>query len=235
MKFIAPFLATLLLAPAAFAVDGAVCLLPFNGKDLTGWEAGKGSGKNNQWTVGEAKVSAANTKELEVKAGPGVLVNATKHHGDSQDLHTTEKFGDVHIELEVMVPQGSNSGIYVMGEYEVQVLDSHGKLDKDMTPGDIGAIYSAAVPKVNASKAPGEWQKFVIEFHAPKFDQSGKKTANAKFVKVELNGKVLHENVEMKGPTPGGVSGKEAAQGPLMFQGNHGPVAYRNIQICPLK
>ena len=63
----------------------------------------------------------------------------------------------------------------------------------------------------------------------------GKKTANAKFLVVKLNGKILHENVEMKGPTPSGVTGKEAATGPIMFQGDHGPVAFRNINITPLK
>jgi hypothetical protein len=98
----------------------------------------------------------------------------------------------------------------------------------------MGALYSAAPPKVNASKPPGEWQKFVIEFRAPKFDAAGKKIANAKFVKVVLNDQVLHENVEMKGVTPTGVTGKESATGPLMFQGDHGPVAYRNIKITPL-
>jgi hypothetical protein len=62
-----------------------------------------------------------------------------------------------------------------------------------------------------------------------------KKVTNARFVKVTLNDVVLHENVEMKGPTPSGVTGKEAAEGPLMFQGDHGPVAYRNIKITPRK
>ncbi|MEM7392981.1 MAG: family 16 glycoside hydrolase, partial [Verrucomicrobiota bacterium] len=75
------------------------------------------------------------------------------------------------------------------------------------------------------------WQKYVIDFQAPEFDDSGKKVANAKFIKVTLNGHTLHENVEMKGPTPAGVTGREAAKGPLMFQGDHGPVAYRNIKI----
>ena len=101
-----------------------------------------------------------------------------------------------------------------------------------LTQGDLGALYSAAAPKKNASKKPGEWQKFVIEFQAPKFD-GGKKIANAKFVKVTLNGVVLHENVEMKQQTPGGLTGKEHPTGPLMFQGDHGPVAFRNIKITP--
>jgi hypothetical protein len=103
-----------------------------------------------------------------------------------------------------------------------------------MGQGDMGAIYGAAPPAVNACKKPGEWQKYVIEFQAPKFDSDSKKVENAKFLKVELNGRVLHENLEMPGPTPGGVTGKEAPIGPLMFQGNHGPVAYRNIIVKPL-
>ena len=93
----------------------------------------------------------------------------------------------------------------------------------------------AQPPRTNACKKPGEWQKYQIDFLAPKFDASGKKTANAKFLVVKLNGKILHENVEMKGPTPSGVTGREAATGPIMFQGDHGPVAYRNIKITPLK
>jgi hypothetical protein len=218
-----------LLATATLAFAGPET--PFNGKDLTGWEfKNKAAAK---WTVGEATMSASDSKLLEVKPGDGALVNVVAGHNQSHDIYSTEKYGDMRLELEVMVPKGSNSGIYVMGEYEVQVFDSHGK--KDMTPGDMGAIYSAAVPKVNASKAPGEWQKYVIEFRAPKFDEKGNKTKNAVFVKVELNGTVLHENVEMKGPTPGGLTGREAATAPIMFQGDHGAVAYRNIRISPLK
>jgi hypothetical protein len=95
----------------------------------------------------------------------------------------------------------------------------------------MGAIYGAQPPKVNACKKPGEWQKYVIDFQAPGYDAAGKKTSNAKFIKVDLNGQTLHQNVEMKGPTPSGVTGKEAANGPIMFQGDHGPVAYRNIKI----
>ncbi|MCI0682111.1 MAG: DUF1080 domain-containing protein [Gemmataceae bacterium] len=93
-----------------------------------------------------------------------------------------------------------------------------------------GGLYGAAAPRVNAARKPGEWQKFVIEFQAPRFE-GGKKTSNARFLKVTLNDQVIHENVEMKGPTPSGVTGKEAPTGPLMFQGDHGPVAYRNIRI----
>ncbi|OQA00070.1 MAG: hypothetical protein BWY71_00851 [Planctomycetes bacterium ADurb.Bin412] len=131
------------------------------------------------------------------------------------------------------MPKDSNSGVYVMGEYEIQVLDSYGR--ETMGPGDMGAIYGAAPAPVNACKKPGQWQKYVIDFQAPKFDASGNKIANAKFIKVELNGQILHKDLEMPAQTPGGVTEKENAAGPLMFQGNHGPVAYRNIRIAPLK
>jgi hypothetical protein len=207
---------------ALFAV--AQAQEPFNGKDLAGWKL-KGPEAKSKWKVGKASLDPADPKKFAVAEG-AELVNAA---GGGVDLYTEAKFGDAVIELELMVPKGSNSGVYVMGEYEVQVLDSFGK--EKMGTGDIGALYGAAPPKLNASKAPGEWQKMVIDFRAPKFGADGKKTANATFVKIELNGQVIQENVEMKGPTPAGVTGKEAATGPLMFQGDHGPVAFRGIKV----
>ena len=201
-------------------------LQAFDGKSTTGWKAKEE--KKSQWKIGVAALDPANSSKLVLKEGSGELVNV----GPGTDLFTEAKFGDCVIEVEFMVPKGSNSGIYVMGEYEVQVLDSHGKADDKLTQGDLGALYSAAAPKVNAAKKPGEWQKFVIDFQAPKFE-GDKKVAKAKFVKVTLNGVVLHENVEMQKNTPGGLTGKEAATGPLMFQGDHGPVAFRNIKVTP--
>lgn len=204
---------------------------PFNGKDLSGWKT-KGAPEKSKWTVGTATLDPENPGKIKVVAGGGDLINAV---AGAADGYSEASFGDCVIELEVFVPKGSNSGVYVMGEYEVQVFDSFGKEDAKMGGGDMGAIYSAQAPKVNATKAPGQWNKYVIDFRAPKFDAEGKKTKNALFVKVTLNDQVLHENVEMKGPTPGGVTGKEAPTGPIMFQGDHGPVAYRNIKITPVK
>jgi hypothetical protein len=218
------------LCGLARAGDAAV-IEPFNGKDLTGWKA-KGPEAKNKWKVGKASLDPANPAHLVCTEGGNELVNVVSKHGDGLDFYCEQKWGDAVIELEVMVPKGSNSGIYVMGEYEVQVLDSFG--NKNPGPGDMGGIYGATAPKVNASKAPGEWQKYVIEFRTPRFDADGKKTENAKFLKVTLNGEVIHENVEMvKGSTGGALANKEAPVGPLMFQGNHGPVAYRNIKITP--
>lgn len=207
--------------------------LAFNGEDLKEWTTKRSSGKANQWIAGKATVSSSNPKQLAKVEGTGELINLTPKHGDSQDIYSKAKFGDCRIELEVMVPKASNSGVYVMGEYEVQVLDSYGKMK--VGNGDIGAIYGGYAPPVNASKQPGQWQQFVIEWRAPRFDGGGQKIRNAEFVLVQLNGQILHKNLVMGGPTPGGLTGKEASTGPLMFQGNHGPVAYRNIVIKPLR
>ena len=205
----------------------------FNGKDLDDWTAKKSRETKSLWSVGTPKIDPKNPKALIVVPGGDAMVNTPAGHGKSLDFYSGKKHGDAIIQLEVMVPKGSNSGIYVQGEYEIQVLDSFGRTK--MGGGDMGAVYGAAPPKVNACKKPGEWQTYEIHFKAPKFDAKGKKTANARLEKVILNGRVIQENIELKGPTPGGVDGKEKAAGPLMFQGNHGPVAYRNITVKPLK
>ena len=79
------------------------------------------------------------------------------------------------------------------------------------------------------SKPPGEWQTYDIVFKAPRFNQAGNKTDNAKFVKVIWNGKIVHENVEIEGPTRAAIPGKETTKAPLMLQGDNGPVAFRNV------
>jgi hypothetical protein len=208
---------------------------PFNGKNLTGW-AFKGDKANSKWVVGMATldekdpaklaVQAVDTDDKEIPASKRQLINAST----SVDLYTEQKFGDCTIELEFMIPKGSNSGVYIMGEYEIQILDSYGK--EKVGSGDMGGLYGAASPKVNACKKPGEWQKFVIHFKAPRFKE-GKKISEAKFIKITLNDKVIHDNVEMNSQTPGVLTGKEVPIGPLMFQGNHGPVAFRAIKITP--
>jgi hypothetical protein len=203
----------------------------FNGRDLDNWRV-NGDKAKSKWVVGKAKVSPQDPKQLVAEEGQGEMINLPAMHGDSLDIFSKEKFGDCRIEVQLMVPQGSNSGVYVMGEYEIQVLDSWGR--EKMGPGDMGAIYGASPPPLNACLKPGQWQKYVIEWQAPKFDAAGAKTQNARFLKVELNGQVLHENLEMKQQTPGGVVGREVPAGPLMFQGNHGPVAFRNVIVAPL-
>ncbi|HLY09240.1 MAG TPA: DUF1080 domain-containing protein [Planctomycetota bacterium] len=217
-------IAALFLAVSAWAAQDK----PFNGKDLSGW-AFRAPAERNKWRTGKASLDPTDPHKLVVAAEGDELVNAESH---SVDAYTEATWGDCLLEVEVMVPKGSNSGIYLMGEYEVQVLDSFGK--EKIGQGDMGGIYGGAAPRVNASKPPGEWQKFVIDFRAPKFDADGKRTSPAKFVKVELNGRLLHENLEMKGPTPGGLTGKEGPKGPLLLQGDHGAVSYRNVKVTPV-
>jgi len=224
---------SLAAAWAAAADKDAKPAVLFNGADLSGWKV-HGDEAKSKWVVGRAVIDDNDPKKLAVTpfppgrdGGPAplLLINAA----NGVDLYTEEKFGDCHLEVEFMVPKESNSGVYLMGEYEVQILDSFGKDKPDK--GDVGAVYGVSAPKVNAAKKPGEWQRFVIDFQAPRFDSAGKKTANAKFLKVVLNDQVVQEDVEVPGPTLAGMTGKEAATGPLMLQGDHGPVAFRNIKL----
>jgi len=234
-------------APAAnplpeITVDAAAWKPLFTTPDFAGWRQPVG-----EWQmVGEVAKDPANEKALAAKPGTGVIYNGPK--GRTKDLVTADEFGDIALHVEFMIPKGSNSGIYFMDRYEIQVYDSYG-VEKDAYPGiECGGIYErwdpargkgkegfeGHSPRVNASKAPGEWQTFDVIFRAPRFDANGKKTANAKFVKVVHNGTVIHENVEVTGPTRGAISEQEKAAGPLRLQGDHGPVAYRNLRIVPL-
>ena len=95
-------------------------------------------------------------------------------------------------------------------------------------------IDDGTPPSKNACREPGQWQTLKIRFRAPRFDAAGKKTANAKFERVELNGQVIHENREVAYPTGAAWHNKEHAEGPLLLQGDHGPVAFRNLRIKTL-
>ena len=213
---------------------------PFNGKNLEGWSVVGGKPEKSFWKVGTATMSRKTPTGLEFllpENGKGDLVNLSGSNWQNDptqrglDLQTNRTFGDCTVDLEFMVPKGSNSGIYLMGEYEVQICDSWGLTGK-LTQGDLGAVYSAAEPKLPAAREPGQWQTVHIDFEAPRFDKAGKKIRNAKFLRVVINGKLVQENVEVpNGSTGGGITGKESTKGPLMLQGNHGPVVYRNIRI----
>lgn len=182
-------------------------------------------------------------KAVSYEAGTGILLN-DPNDSQKDNLLTTWEHGDVRLILQVMMPKGSNSGIYLQGRYELQLLDSWGV----ETPkfGDIGGIYrnwetepskafAGIAPISNPAKAPGLWQDLYIDFEAPKFDEAGNKISNAKFATVALNGVLIHQNVEVPLPTGGAISNEEAALGPLMIQGDHGPVAFRNLRIQRLK
>ncbi len=210
-------------------------------KGLEAWRQPAG-----EWlAAGEVSLDPADPKKLSWKEGKGVLVNGGK--GRTVNLFTTLEHADIEAHVEFMMAKGSNSGVYFMGRYEVQILDSWGK--EKVAHGDCGGIYQrwdpgrgkgkegfeGHPPRVNASKPPGEWQTFDVVFRAPRFDDAGNKTANARFTKVVHNGQVVHENVEVTGPTRASAWGDEKPGGPIMLQGDHGPVAYRNIRFRHLK
>jgi hypothetical protein len=205
------------------------------GKDLSAWKGDTGT-----WSVvGAVEIDRTNPKVLDAKEGTGVIYNGPEK---TCDIFSKYKHGDVRVHVEFMVPKGSNSGVYLQGRYEVQILDSWGV--KEPGYGDCGGIYQrwkdgkgyeGHPPMLNASLPPGKWQSFDILFRAPRFDQDGKKIENARFVRVIHNGKLVHENVEVTGPTRAAHFEDEKPVDSLMLQGDHGPVAYRNIRIMPLE
>jgi len=210
----------------------------FNGADLTGWRQPRGD-----WQVVKAvALDVSKPEAFTITPGLGVMVNGTA--GRTGNLMTEAEFGDVDLHVEFCIPKHSNSGIYLQGRYEIQVYDSFG-VEKDAYPGiECGGIYQRWIneqgidghsPQVNASKPPGEWQTFDILFQAPRFDTAGKKIANAQMVRVLHNGQLIHQKTELKGPTRAAHYADEKPLGPILLQGDHGPVAYRNLRVKTLQ
>lgn len=235
-------LVLLSLAIAAFAADApketAEKVELIKGDKLSEWK------DTADWCLAsEVSLNPANNKILNFKSGQGIMLNGPK--GKTKDIYSAREFGDCEVHVEFLVAPHSNSGVYLQGRYEVQILDSYGKKGGPSF-GDCGGIYEAhpgqhgkdaprfmgQAPKVNASLPPGQWQTFDITFRAPRFDAAGKKIENARFVKVVHNEKVVQENVELITTTGGALAG-EKAQGPLRLQGDHGPVAFRNMYVIP--
>jgi len=188
----------------------------FNGKDLSQWRSGDGSAA--KWNVRDGYV--------EVAPGTG-------------DMATAQQFGDVQLHIEWATPavvkgegqERGNSGVFLMGRYEVQVLDSYE--NKTYYHGQAGAVYKQYAPLVNASRKPGEWQAYDIIFHAPKFDEQGKVVDRAR-VTVLHNGVLIQNNVEIYGLTYNDRPALYIAHSPqesLHLQDHGNPVRYRNIWI----
>ena len=209
------------------------------GDDLSSWRLDTGA-----WYVaGDVSLNAENNKQFVVAEGGEILVNGLD--GNTSNILSKAEYGDVRAHIEFMVPNASNSGCYFMGRYEIQILDSYGVEAPQFL--DCGGIYQrwdekrdpkgyeGHPPRVNASYPPGEWQTFDVIFRAPRFNWWGKKVENARFEEVIHNGKTIHENVEVTGSTRAATYDDEKSRGPLMLQGDHGPVAYRNIWIMPLE
>lgn len=213
------------VAPGPVGGPPADAIVLFDGKDLSNWRGlGGGAAK---WVVKD-----------------GVLTVGTY----TGNIASKQEFGDVQLHLEWATPaevkgdgQGrGNSGVFLMGLYEVQVLDSYE--NKTYFDGQAGAIYKQYPPLVNVSRRPGEWQTYDIIFHAPAFDEQGKVTKQAR-VTVLHNGVIVQDNVEIMGATSltGGPQHdkppsytKHPARAALVLQDHHNPVRYRNIWVRPL-
>lgn len=177
----------------------------FNGKDLEGWEL-MGHDRVNGWSVED-----------------GVLVNnPVQKQGEPHipygNLRTEKKFEDFKLKLDVNIPEGSNSGIYLRGIYEIQVLDSY---NRPLDSHHMGAVYSRIAPTVSAEKPAGEWQSMEI-------------TLCDRHVTVVLNGKTIIDNKPLLGCTGGAITSNEFAPGPIYLQGDHGKVSFRNMELIPI-
>jgi sugar phosphate isomerase/epimerase len=231
------FIILILFLVAGVAANGGGKGVTLTGDDFSQWQDNTG-----QWQiVGDVFMKPDNNKLLSSKPGTGVILNGPT--GRTSNLLSKAEFGDVKAHIEFMVPKGSNSGVYFNGRYEIQVLDSWGV--KNLKHGDCGGIYQrwddkrkekgyeGRPPRVNASREAGQWQTFEVIFRAPRFNRRGQKISNARFEKVVHNGTIVHADVEVTGPTRASAYNDEKPTGPLMLQGDHGPVAYRNIRIEP--
>ena len=192
----------------------------FGGKDLSGWESVNG---------GAAKWKVEN----------GIFTIVPKSGG----IRTKENFGDFQLHIEWRSPQEivgegqgrGNSGIFLQGIYEVQVLDSYES--KTYTNGQAASIYKQHPPLVNAMKPPSEWEVYDIIYTAPKFDERTHAMIEPGYVTVLHNGILVQNHVQLQGNTPytGPPQWKAHGKGPLMLQDHSNPVSFRNIWIRELE
>lgn len=191
----------------------------FDGKDLSQWTSA--DGQPAKWKVADGY--------MEVVPHSGII-------------QTRQPFGDsqLHVEFTEPVPpvgegqERGNSGVFLMGLYEIQVLDSY--KSKTYADGQASAVYAQFPPQVNASRAPGQWQMYDIIFHGPRFDKDGRVQRPAR-VTVLHNGVLVQDNVELSGPTGHHVRPpyKQTPEKlPLSLQDHGNPVRYRNIWIREL-
>lgn len=189
-------------------------IILFDGTGLEGWT--KRDGSPADWIVED-----------------GIM---TVNH---ENIVSKVTFGDALLHVEFREPDmpeakgqaKGNSGVYVHGCYEIQVLDSYGVKNPDK--GDCSAIYDMHAPLINACKPAMEWQTYDILIRAPRFNMLGKVKEDAR-ISVFQNGLPVHNNIILPRATPGGVSDKPVAEGPLMLQDHNDPVSFRNIWVMKL-
>lgn len=167
----------------------------FNGENLGGWHA-KSQDLENRWAVKD-----------------GILINEAQ----GTDLVSNAKFDDFILSAEFRYPPGSNSGIYLRGRYEIQIMDSYGDRANRHS---LGSVYGHLIPSFNAAKPAGEWQDLEI-------------TLVGRRITVVLNGTIVIDRRIIPGITGGAMDNDEASPGPVMIQGDHGPIEFRSIVITP--
>jgi hypothetical protein len=192
-------------APDMDTVKYGTPIVLFNGNDLSGWRL-----INDKQTNGFKVVDSVLMNDpLQTEGAP---------HISYGNLRTDQEFEDFNLKLEVNVPGGNNSGVYLRGMYEIQVMDSYGK---ELDPHNMGAVYSRITPSEAAEKPAGEWQSLDI-------------TLCRRHATVILNGVKIIDNQPIFGPTGGAIKSDVFAPGPIYLQGDHGKVSYRNIVLSPI-
>ncbi len=208
--------------PGGSGMAPSDAIVLFDGKDLSGWAGNDG---------GPAKWAVENG-EIVCNTGTG-------------NIQTKQKFGSAQIHIEFATPDQAeangqakgNSGVYLQGRYEVQVLDSH--RNPTYADGSAGAIYGQSAPAVNVSRPPEQWQSYDIIFHAPKC--YGDQVIAPATMTILHNGVLIQDHFHLTGPTPGGLGGQPCKPGPIMLQDHiHQDVEktalrFRNIWLRPLK
>lgn len=192
-------------APDLSKVKYGNSVVLFNGKDLSGWTLTDPTAVNG-WSVKD-----------------GILLNnpaqkSGKPHIHYGNLRTVDEYEDFNLKLQVNIPAHSNSGIYLRGIYEVQVLDSYGK---ELDSHNMGGLYSRIAPTVSAEKPAGEWQDVDI-------------TLCDRHLTVKLNGTTIIDNQPIEGVTGGALTADEFSPGPIYLQGDHGVVSYRKMVLTPI-
>ena len=174
----------------------------FNGKDLTGWKLRDPAG-HNSWSV----------------LPGGILKNTVEKGVHGTDLVTDKKFWNFTVRYEYMTPDDSNSGFYLRGRHEIQILGDHKKGEATITGN--GSIYNFKAPDKFVTKPGGEWQ-------------SAEATIIGDRITVTLNGVKIHDNVQCDKATGSEIDAKVTEPGPIFLQGNHGTASFRNIRIKEL-
>lgn len=211
-SLVAIVLALCFVASISSAGEKAKGLKLFNGKNLTGWKLR--SPERESWSAVDEE-----------------LRNESGHGKSGSDIISVQKFGDCQLHIEFNVPRGGNSGVYLQGRYEIQVADS----SKDRRVGKhmCGAIYSKIAPSENACKPAGEWQRFNVLFRQARLNDGGEVVEKAR-ISVKQNGTLIIDDKEIDGVTGGALDRNEGTPGPLLLQGDHSSIKYRNIFIRPM-